>query len=365
MDAVDLLNSDVAELPRTEREGTYAIRLRGALDGYLAAVATLSATDFASQEILSALPRIRTLSDYLCTVHRAILDGRLDRAHAEMTKALGVVAAELATLHSQPLDRDKLGYVFRLREATYSERVDRGGIFHMPFNLRHKVTPKRYSLLGLPMLYLGSTLLVCWEELGRPSFDKLWVAAMRLREGATVRVLDFGYRPALLAALLEKTGGADLPTTRFAVAHAILWPLIAACSFPMRYQEAAFVEEYILPQQVVAQLVENGDFDGVRYFSNRVSAYGAEFVNLNLVFPAQPGADAGHCPKLSSLFEITPPMPLPMVKLLGPPLNQGKPLLNSRSGIIELFPGHKVAYQYTEFAEIESYLLVQDFQPVC
>jgi hypothetical protein len=364
MDAIDLLNSDLAELPRTEREGSYGERLRGALDAYSQAVAQLSGRDFASGAIRAALPRIQELSAALLAVHRAVLDGRSDQAHTEMKRALAAVATELAVLRSQPLDRERLGHVFRLREAPYSERVDRGGIFHMPFERRHKVTPKRYSLLGLPMLYVGSTLLVCWEEPRRPSFDHLWVAAMRLKDGATVRLLDFGYRPALLAALLDKTQGVDVPASRFAVAHATLWPLIAACSFPRQFDDAAFIEEYIVPQQVVAQLVETGDFDGVRYFSNRVHEYGGEFLNLNYVFPARPGLNVGPRPKLSALFEITPPMPLPMVKLLGPPLNQGKPLLNSRTGVVELYAGHKVAYQYTEFADIESHLLVQDFQPV-
>lgn len=364
MDAIGLLDSDLAELPRPERAGPYRARLRAALDGYAAAVSSLEAPDYASQAILGELPRIRDLSARLLAVHQAALQGRFDLARVEMKEALGTVSEELRLLRSKPLDQETLGCVFRLREASSFEKVDRGGIFHIPFHLRHLVTPRRYSLLGLPMLYVGSTLFVCWEELGRPSFDGLWVAAMRLRKNCKVHVLDFGYRPALLAALLANTQG-NIPASRFAVAHAILWPLIAACSFPRTFEDAAFIEEYILPQQVIALLVETGDFDGVRYFSNRVYGYGGEFLTQNFVFPAQPETEKGYCPKLSGIFEVTPPMPLPMVKLLGPPLNQQKPLMNHRTGTIEVYSGHEVAYQDTEFAKTESLLLAQSFQPVC
>lgn len=365
MDAVELLNSDEAEVPRVERDGSFAVRLASAWTGYLSAAASITASDFASRSIVDALPRMRELAEKLRLVHRAVLDGRADIAHAEMKQALDIVRPELNILRSNPLDADALGYLFRLRDASPSESIDRGGMFHVPFHLRHMVAPKRYSLTGLPMLYLGSTLLVCWEELNRLPFDRLWVAAFRLRAGVSVRVLDFGYRSALLAALPAERHSVEGAATRLVVAHAVLWPLIAACSFPKRFPEATFPEEYVIPQQVIAHLVGTGDFDGVRYFSNRVHTYGGDVVNLNFVFPAQPGVDDGYCPELAARFELTPPMPVTMVKLLGPPVNQGTPFVRSRKGIVELYRGHKVAYQHTEFAQIESHLLVQEFDKVC
>ncbi len=64
--------------------------------------------------------------------------------------------------------------------------------------------------------------------MSRPAFGNLWVAGFQLKAGKTVKLLDSGYRPALIAAMLH-TIGAEAPSP---VAQAVMRPLIAACSFP-------------------------------------------------------------------------------------------------------------------------------------
>lgn len=363
MDAIDLLN-DIGDLPRTASGGHYINHLRDALFTYARAAAALTATDAASTQIRNAAGKIQKLAEQLITVHDACLRGDLPAAGVAMGEAIHGVRDELDILLSVPLDRDRLGIVYRIRIGDPSEGIDRGGLFHISFDIRHIVSPMRYSMLGIPMLYLGQTLFCCLEELGRPPVERVWVTAMRLREGKTVRVIDLGYRPAHIAAMLNQAP-VNEAKSNFAASYAVVWPLVAACSFRKRHSDPRFAEEYIIPQQLVAHLVRTREFDGIRYFSNRVDSYEGPLLHMNFVFPARLETAAGYCPRLVELFEMTPPMPWTMVSLLGPALNRGDPLNYSRPGILEAIPGHKVWYPNTGYAKIESYLRDQDFEPVC
>lgn len=93
MDAVDLLNSDETELPRLETDGSYGVRLEAAPSSYTRLAAAVDAPDFASQAVAAAVSRIQELGDRLRLVHRAALDGRPERAHAEMKAALDIVTS--------------------------------------------------------------------------------------------------------------------------------------------------------------------------------------------------------------------------------------------------------------------------------
>ncbi|MFW8247620.1 hypothetical protein ACOIDW_27415, partial [Klebsiella pneumoniae] len=65
--------------------------------------------------------------------------------------------------------------LFRVRKSDtpLSEREE---IFHIPFTERQNVSAQRYSVAGLPCLYLGTSLYVCWQEMNKPDFDKLYLS---------------------------------------------------------------------------------------------------------------------------------------------------------------------------------------------
>ncbi|MGY5341097.1 hypothetical protein ACXFAU_01445 [Paenibacillus glucanolyticus] len=56
-------------------------------------------------------------------------------------------------------------YRIRVGEEIFFNRME---MFHIPFEKRGLVKTNRYSIHGLPCLYLGSTPFFCWEEMGRP-----------------------------------------------------------------------------------------------------------------------------------------------------------------------------------------------------
>jgi hypothetical protein len=148
------------------------------------------------------------------------------------------------------------------------EDAERAGIFHVPFDRRHDVGTHRYSVPGVPMLYLGASLYTCWLELGRPPLDRVWVSAFRFRAPDSPPLLNFGVRPEVVGASI---GQSHLDwSVPHASAYAVAWPLIAACAFCAKERGSPFVEEYVVPQLLMSWVAERRECAGVRYFSTHV-----------------------------------------------------------------------------------------------
>lgn len=89
-------------------------------------------------------------------------------------------------------NRQKPLYRVRKSDTPLSSRKE---IFHIPFSKRHLVGAQRYSVDGLPCLYLGTSLYVCWQEMNKPDFDKLYISAFTTNDNKS-KILNFA--PSLL-----------------------------------------------------------------------------------------------------------------------------------------------------------------------
>lgn len=61
-------------------------------------------------------------------------------------------------------------------------------MFHVPIIMRRQVSTERFSIPGYPCLYLGNSIYVCWEEMGRPVMNTCWCSRVKPREA--FQVLD-------------------------------------------------------------------------------------------------------------------------------------------------------------------------------
>jgi hypothetical protein len=228
--------------------------------------------------------------------------------------------------------------------STEPARFESSDLFHIPFERRGLVKPQRYSINGLPCLYLAHSAYVCWEELSRPSFASLYLMQCRFREAP--KLLNISYVPAFIPDLfaLWQANGANCGwLENFIVALVTCWPLIAACSTRSREPSAPFKPEYIVPQLLLQWVTKEADLDGIRYCSTKVGSprpipherihqrgfYAVDgdqlrapavdadqsedatpnstmVLSANVVLPVQTLQDTGHCPNLLKLFEVTP-----------------------------------------------------------
>lgn len=223
----------------------------------------------------------------------------------------GDIAAAISRMYSYYFEKGALlkivplsqgqHFFFRMRNATNYELYKEVDMFHIPFEKNYLIKNERFSISGFPSLYLGKSVYVCWEELGRPDFDHANVAVYTNSEECTV--ID----------LCMPTKVEDI------VSSLLTLPMILSSSLPVLNLDYDFKPEYIIPQLLMQCVVRyNNDnsksgkaIDGIKYDSihkySEKSFYdfhegGLSALYENYVFPARQVSDSGHCPVLKNLF---------------------------------------------------------------
>ena len=165
------------------------------------------------------------------------------------------------------LDADEDGY----------EAKDMGVI---PFSLRTKCATERFSMPGLPCLYLGNTSYVCWLEMGKPADYRFNVSAVFLDR--TQKVFDLTVSAEYL---FDRDDKGNRILADDITAGLIKRVMLTLCSsFRVKEQGRHFKSEYIIPQIIMLACQKKG-LDGVAYISTRVSnsgIYGACAINVAL-----------------------------------------------------------------------------------
>jgi len=296
------MNGRAADLPTALAES---------LDRYLVELNGVPSEGWAGAELAPAVPRAARLATHLRSALDAALCAQPGRARSSLDAALSEVRPEFERLVSSALTRETLGTVYRVRAAPPYQALEPSDMFHIPFELSHLVKPQRYSVPGVPMLYVSASLFTCREEVGSPDPRTLWAAAFRLREGCELRVLNLAFRPALLARMSQEYGVGlrpeEDPVQRLVVDYAAIWPLVIACSYRVRHRDAAFIPEYVLPQLLTSLLAERPEYVGISYFSNRASRVLSPRNGSNFALAARDYAPTGHCAHLAGLLEISKP----------------------------------------------------------
>ena len=141
--------------------------------------------------------------------------------------------------------------LYKCRENGRPFNYKQDEMFHIPFEKRHLVGNQRFSLSGLPCLYLGGSSYICWEELGRKDFSTSNYCGYSLKE--SVNMFDM-----LLPAAI---------TDEHQIRRIVL---ILFCSLPA-HRDYLFKPEYILPQCVLHSLIRRSYYNHkpfcVRYYS--------------------------------------------------------------------------------------------------
>lgn len=364
---VRLLELDALDLPRCFSTDSFEDNLRELFSAFLGEVEKVTPKNSISQSVINALHEMESVCNSLKETVSLYLQGNLHSAYEEFQVALNTLEPWLKKIIDEMTafapngmrcedkpDVEYRGDLYRIRligDDPLSARHLRD-IFHIPFNLRHKVGSQRYSVPGLPCLYLGGSLWICWEELGRPSFHNLQVS--RFAAEASTTVLDLGWRPKVVAYFLRNYP--EIMTDDFVTGQILCWPLLAGCSVRRRHRglDAPFVPEYILPQLLLQSIRNRNLCDGLRFFSTQASGY-EHYPNAgaNYVFPVQKNAASGYCQVLQHKFALTPPTAWSLLQISDIQPEEGRINQSWEISIGDQWP---VAYGRTEFSKIEGKL---------
>ena len=286
-------------LQKTDYSKSIQDRTKDVLYRFLKYTSSLEETVFesfgASKE--DVLGTINTIRDQLDTLLNRYLDG-------DIVGAIDLAHSLLSCIPLSSIEANSYFYRARPNETGFLYTKDE--MFHIPYELRYKITNQRYSISGLPCLYLGSSIYLCWEELERPDYQKcnfcafnninpLWIFDIRIPPALSSK--EDIYRICLALACSLKTQ----KDHTFKLEYIIPQCLLHAITTEPRYAHDGVGICYYSVQflyQESSPFIIDFDLEGI------VSRY------YNIVIPAQSTKKKGLSPLLRSMFIQSPSMSL-------------------------------------------------------
>ena len=175
---------------------------------------------------------------------------------------------------------------FRARLSDSVVEFSANEMLHIPFNKRHIVKSERFSIPGLPCLYLGNSSYACWVEMGCPADHRFNVAPLLLDN--TQRVLNLTVSMSNLYEFNESDISlSDTDAQEYIINLLKLFVLTLCTSYKVEDSNRNFKSEYILSQMIMLAC-KNRDLDGITYYSKQIlSEILACNVGVNLVLFAK------------------------------------------------------------------------------
>jgi hypothetical protein len=234
-------------------------------------------------------------------------------------------------------------------------------MYHISYSNRAKIKNQRYSINGIPCLYLGKSIYACWEELKRPSLDSLWVSRYEPSDIMDMSILNLSVTAGDIInnyVINEKLFPYNACIDSFFSA----WILQSTCSVVVDDNgNRTFREEYVIPQLLMQNIKDEG-LGGILYFSNQLNnAYssGASWILKNLAVPAFDfkDCDNGYSNKILDDFRISYPLNVGMYErnVLGqrPKIIPSKTNLARTSAPLNISGAYNTCYSNTPFYRCE------------
>lgn len=199
-------------------------------------------------------------------------------------------------------------FMFKGRTVEAYSELKSNDMFHIPLDKREFVSTMRYSVPGIPCMYLASNSYVVWCELNKPDYSKLAISAVDLTSLLDEEIIDLSPNYHVLTDFIETfldyDGNYESLSDYFEIyikkpeegetlydyipkffEGFLGLPLSLATSMKCTDKNRIFKSEYIISQLVMYNL-ENAI--GVAYRSNVIDSNHVDGVNLaatNLAIP--------------------------------------------------------------------------------
>lgn len=234
--------------------------------------------------------------------------------------------------------------MYKCRENSKLFHFSKNEMFHIPYEKRNLVGNQRFSLSGLPCLYLGGSSYICWEELGRKDLNSTNYCGYSLKED--INMFDF-----LLPIEIKNP-------------HQIRRiVLVLACSLAAN-RDSLFKPEYILSQSILHTLINRSFYNHsqfcLRFYSSHLlngdaNYYDKDYANgdflaryVNYVFPAASSKSEGYSDDLRKVFNQTETVSLLHETILNPErlMSSGSRdiYLSSQFGLIDAILDEKLGF---------------------
>ncbi len=247
--------------------------------------------------------------------------------------------------------------LYRARKGNLEYHLN--DFLHIPLDERGKIATQRFSIPGIPCIYLGTTSYVCWLELDKPLDNELNVSAFDIPD---VKVLNLALTQQLINGHSNSlnTTNTDNPEVQKLFHMIELWPLVCATSFRVKDNTRVFKSEYIVSHLIMQNLARL-QIDGVAYISKKIKNDSDSFPQaVNLAIPVKTPPKKQTYGDICKKLLLTPPTNFgEFIKAERSLHSQCTSLVNrfdSYSSLVEFASG-RISYQTLPFSKFDDYLL--------
>lgn len=253
---------------------------------------------------------------------------------------------------------------YRCRVGKVDKREE---MLHIPLTMRSKIGTNRFSLPGIPCLYLSTSSYCCWKELGSPR--QISVSGFRLTEaGKKRKILNLVFPQSLINGSGALATFNPLPENVRRMM--ILFPVVMATYVTVETSESSdlcpYKPNYTISHLIMRCLKELG-IDGVAYLSARSASEFEYPCCVNLALPVFSPSLTKKVGEICESFEMTDPICCSYNQAIGDK-SVKKSYFNTiyTSGVhskIRL-AGVDIPYRKTSFAHIDNELMGKPFFPI-
>lgn len=266
------------------------------------------------------------------------------------------IAFSDSIFNSQNTDKEVQFFRARLSDSVIDFSAKE--MLHIPFEKRELVKSERFSIPGLPCLYLENSSYVCWIEMGRPADHMFNVAPIVLDDTQKILNLTVSITDINEMLTLEDSEKTEKIDARFIDMFKAMI-LNIATSYRVLQENRNFKSEYILPQMIMLACLKNG-LDGITYFSKQTgNEIFSHVVGVNLVLFGKYDGEYEGVSKICRNIEIGDSFNFSMFKQLlfslkykEYPLKIGDSMLTKNIGTFK----RQFPYKETQFYEFDKYI---------
>lgn len=179
-------------------------------------------------------------------------------------------------------------------------------MLHIPLKKRCLASTNRFSIPGMPCSYLASELTLCWYECGMPVTFQMAKYDINLNTANGKELLRLDINPLQTAVSLRSqfyNNNSEDDVKEYIKSVCYTFPLVAACSVVVENKNVKFIEEYVLPQMLMAWIKSTTKVAGIRYSSDVKNELARNWYNYNIALPVRDDIADGYCGYLTSLFK--------------------------------------------------------------
>lgn len=348
----EIFSNAIFSLPKQRDEKSIGEFLENVYNDYLNEIKKFDGN--LATQLKSKIPFIEKQIVNIKESLAAYLQGFPSLAYTTLSETLNLLDSK-NYLPIQNADLNTFNSPFYRVRISNSKILKREELFHIPFEIREKVSTQRYSIPGLPCLYIADSIFVCWEELGRPDINTFHVSRVDLSQ-SKLKFLFFDTTPNEIKKKCFPTKNPEGKLLNLLIPYLCYWPILAACSLIVKKPDEVFKPEYIIPQLLLQWVVSDKKVDGVVYKSNRIKVSKHNIGTFrNVVIPVKKIEAKGLCPQLRKRIKITNPLSYQLLEISG-----NKSIAKNievadlqRAMYIELIEGEKSSYSETIFGKLE------------